>query len=184
MERKDNPKMSQVQIREVCRMSIELLQNLSIACFALASILLIISVILFFALDVRKLIGDITGSNARKAIETIRQQNEESGDKAYKPSHVNRARGRVTDKITLSGRLEKPVGNMTGAVGTEELTMRETEYISNETTVLTGMSEVGEGTTLLISEMGYLGETTLLLEKNMFSLDVDMNFIGSTELIE
>lgn len=171
-------------MREVCRMSVELLQNLSISCFTLAGILLIISVILFFALDVRKLIGDITGSNARKAIETIRQQNEESGNKAYKPSPVNRARGRVTDKITLSGRIEKTVENMTGAVGTEELVMREPEYTSEETSVLTGMSQVGEETTLLTSEMGYFGETTLLQEENTFSLDVDMNFIGSTELIE
>ena len=51
-------------------MSIELLQNLSLASYALAGVFFMVSVILFFRLDVLKLIGDFTGANERKAIES------------------------------------------------------------------------------------------------------------------
>lgn len=181
-------------------MSVELLQNLSVVCFVVAVVLLVVSIALFFVLDVRKLIGDITGSNARKAIETIRQQNEESGDKAYKPSPVNRARGRTTDKISPSGRLEKRSSGMAGSPGTEELVGQQTAPISNETTVLAQNMEPAGETTVLMQDMGFAEETTLLTPEmnysnettvltpemgySTFSLDVEMSFIGSGEIIE
>ena len=73
-------------------MSVELLQTLSLTSYIIAGVLLLMSVALFFLLDIRKVIGDVTGSTARKAINSIREQNEASGNKAYKPSPVNAAR--------------------------------------------------------------------------------------------
>ena len=42
-----------------------------------------------------KVISDLSGATARKTIKNIREQNEASGDKAYKVSAFNEARGKV-----------------------------------------------------------------------------------------
>ena len=83
-------------------MSIERLQSISIISYIIAVVLLLIAIALFFLLDIRRIIGDLTGITARKAIEDIRRQNENTGEKNYKSSPVNVARGRLTDKISPS----------------------------------------------------------------------------------
>ena len=60
----------------------------------LAIIMFVVSAILFVYLRIPNVIGDLSGANARKAIERIRSQNETSGEKVYKPSVVNRERDR------------------------------------------------------------------------------------------
>lgn len=186
-------------------MSVELLQILSTVFFALAGLFFLISVALFFVLDVVRLVGDVTGYTARKAIEDIRKGNEISGDKAYKPSPVNKARGKLTDKISPSGQLERRSDTMGVATGTAKLTAEElmsqsidasgTNAVPDETTVLT--DEITETTVLstettettVLSQSA--NETTILGQasnvstiSNVFSLDIEMSFIGSSELIE
>ncbi len=56
-------------------MSIEEMQMASTLCFVLAGILGVLAGFLFFSWNVRKLIGDMTGSNARKEIQTWREEN-------------------------------------------------------------------------------------------------------------
>lgn len=185
-------------------MSVELLQTLSLVSYILAGVFLIVAIALFFLLDVRKLIGDISGANARKAIENIRQQNESSGDKAYKPSPVNAARGRLTDKISQSGRLQPRLSGMGGSPGTQKFATtdlmppaEETSLLTadgKETTVLTG--ELTNETTILSADYSQSGETTLLSQTEMqvvpqldeghgsFTIDVEMGFMGSSEVIE
>ena len=75
-----------------------------------AGVMLAVSILLFFLLKIPKVIGDLSGRTARRAIDDIRRQNEESGDKTYKSSAVNLQRGKVTDKITKSGRLLRRSG--------------------------------------------------------------------------
>ena len=89
-------------------MTVETLQMLSTVAYVLAGIFLLAAIAIFFLLDIRSVIGDVTGATARKAIRDIRAQNEASGNKAYKPSPVNAARGKLTAKISPSGRLELP----------------------------------------------------------------------------
>jgi len=90
---------------------------------AIASgLLLVVSVILFFVLEIPKVVGDLSGSNARKGIENIRRQNEATGDKSYQSSSVNLKRGRLTDKISSSGRIQKPTtGAFATGVGTAKI---------------------------------------------------------------
>lgn len=88
-------------------MSIETLQTASTISYIAAGILLLVAVALFFLLDIKKVIGDLTGITAKRAIENIRQQNEQTGEKNYKSSSVNLARGKLTDKISQSGKLIK-----------------------------------------------------------------------------
>ena len=88
----------------------------------LAGIMFAVSVLVFFLLKIPTVIGDLTGANARKAIENIRSHNESTGDKTYRTSQVNRERGKLTDKISPSGRLIKdPSHSLHGAMGTEKI---------------------------------------------------------------
>lgn len=56
-------------------MSINRMQTAAMLCFIVAGILLIFSGILFFVWDIRKLLGNMTGISARRAIRQFRQQN-------------------------------------------------------------------------------------------------------------
>jgi hypothetical protein len=114
----------------------------------LALIMLAVSVFLFIFLKIPTVIGDLTGANARKAIENIRNQNESSGDKVYKTSAVNRARGKLTDKISPSGNLITHISEpLTGAMATEKIgTQKLAENPAAETVVL---SETGAETVVL-----------------------------------
>lgn len=204
-------------------MSIELLQNLSLASYVLAGVFFMVSVILFFRLDILKLIGDFTGANERKAIESMRLQNENAGEKSYKSMRSSTARGRLTDKISPSGRLIHNTSEIMPSATTEKFStlelmtsanettvlnaeMNETTVLSsgmNETTVLSpGMSEttvLSSGmneTTVLSQGMLRFGDTVDLLEDNpvsepempvltgIFRLDIEMSFLGSTEIVE
>lgn len=183
-------------------MSVELLQTLSLALYIVAGVLFLVGIALFFLLDVPKLYGDVSGRTAKKAIEAIRQQNESTGNKAYKPSAANAERGKLTDKITQSGRLQSWTTGLPVSVGTEKLDTStlmpqpsETTVLAeaaNETTVLEQL--VGE-TTVLTGTISPAGETTILVSNEesssetvadpaKFTVDVEMFFTGSSEIIE
>ncbi len=149
----------------------------------LAGVLLVVSVLLFFLLKIPHVLGDLTGRNARKAIENIRNQNEISGDKLYKTSQVNRERGKLTDKISPSGSLMRdPSGvlGFGGAMATEKISTQQLLPESNETAVLDAADE----TTLLNSETG---ETTLLDaqpdETPVFQIEYVITYIHTEEVI-
>lgn len=161
-------------------MTVELMQTLSMVSFILAGVLFLVAAALFFLLDIRRVIGDVSGSTARKAIENIRQQNEETGNKAYKPSPVNMSRGRVTDKISPSGRLAQQTDPIGVAVGTSELNSSDVEYAftASETTVL----DVAQN----VAYQAATSETTVLTQPTQmaFAVDYEIGFCGSSEIIE
>ncbi|MBR4282967.1 MAG: hypothetical protein IKT35_04555, partial [Clostridia bacterium] len=101
--------------------------------------------------------------NAKKAIKNIRSQNENSGDKIYKTSYVNRERGKITGKISPSGNLEnQSSGGLYGAMGTVKISTQElpqnegTSVLANNETTVIG----AEGTTVL-NVAGDVGTTVL-----------------------
>lgn len=183
-------------------MSVELLQTLSLALYIVAGVLFLVGIALFFLLDVPKLYGDVSGRTAKKAIEAIRQQNESTGNKAYKPSAVNAERGKLTDKITQSGRLQSQTSGLPVSVGTEKLDTSTLMPQSNETTVLaeaanetTVLEQPAGETTVLTGTLSSAGETTVLVnnetpssdtvaDPTKFTVDVEMSFTGSSEIIE
>lgn len=149
----------------------------------LSGVMLVVSILLFFLLKIPHVLGDLTGRNARKAIESIRNQNELSGDKLYKTSQVNRERGKLTDKISPSGSLMRdPSGVLGGggAMATEKISTQELPPQANETTVLDTANE----TTVLNSEAG---ETTLLDAQPdtapVFQIEYEITYIHSEEVI-
>lgn len=184
-------------------MSVEQLQTLSLVSYIIAGVLVLATIALFFLLDIKKVIGDVTGATARKAINTIREQNEASGDKAYKPSPVNAARGKLTDKISPSGRLQPQTAGIGGSPGTEKFdttklmppieettvldnTVSDTTVLSEETTVLEQNANSGE-TTVLYENADSQSENAKSSDKEHkvdFSTDVEMGFTDSSEIIE
>lgn len=184
-------------------MSVEQLQTLSLVSYIIAGVLVLAAIALFFLLDIKKVIGDVTGATARKAINTIREQNEASGDKAYKPSPVNAARGKLTDKISPSGRLQPQTAGIGGSPGTEKFDTTKLMPPIEETTVLdsavSDTTVLSEETTVL-EQNANSGQTTVLSEnadsqpenakssdkehKVDFSTDVEMGFTDSSEIIE
>lgn len=174
-------------------MEVETLQTLSWIAFIIAGVLFLLCIALFFLLDVPKLYGDISGRTAKKAIEAIRQQNEATGNKAYKPSAVNEARGKLTDKITPSGRLEPQTAGMPISVGTEKLSTTLLEPQANETTLLD--NSAGETTILaetILLDQG-LSEQPKVKNQNSkeqgasesdFSIESELSFTESSEIIE
>mgnify|MGYP004474332519 CR=1 FL=1 len=133
-------------------------------------VMLIVSVILFITLKIPNVIGDLSGRNARKAIENIRKQNEATGEKGYKSSAVNLERGKLTDKISLSGNIKRQenvdgFGMPTEKISTSKLETTVLNDASAETTVLSQYTA---------------GETTLL---NQFMVIEEITFIHTNEFI-
>ena len=168
-----------------------------------------LGVVFFFTMKIPKVISDLSGRTARKAIEHIRLQNEQSGDKTYKSSAVNMERGKITDKISRSGRLipreETPFGTgpSTEKISTQELpNAGETEVLTaGETEVLTayaGETEVlvapaGEtellsapaGETEVLSAPVGMGQTAELAPAMpvAFTVEYEITFIHTQETI-
>jgi len=174
-------------------MTYDVYMNIYMVGLVLAGIMLVVSVILFFVLKIPAVIGDLSGATARKAIENIRNQNEESGEKAYKSSAVNRERGRLTDKISPSGSLHtKPSDKLGFGMKTEKIsTQRLDVEDSGETTLLSAVNETtvlsnNAGETEVLNEAPAFNETTLLSPDMMApsteSNDVQMGFGDTTEL--
>ena len=72
---------------------------ISIVGYSLAGILFIISVFMFFKMNIMAIIGDLTGKTAEKQIQLMREQNAKTGDKRHKPSVFNVDRGSLTEKV-------------------------------------------------------------------------------------
>lgn len=181
-------------------MSVELLQTLSLVSYILAAVFLLVSISLFFILEIPKLYGDVSGRTAKKAIEQMRLNNESTGNKAYQPSKVNAERGRLTDKITHSGRIVSATSGMPIGAGTEKISTNILMGQSNETTLLddgssetTLLYEPANETTILTTELPAANETTILVQEEpseniqntatKFEVLVEMSFTDSSEII-
>lgn len=131
----------------------------------LAGIMFAVSVAVFFLLKIPTVIGDLTGVTARKAIENIRNQNESGGDKPYLTSLVNKERGKITDKISPSGRIIKnPSHALHGAMSTTKIDTVQLAPSGGgaETTVLSGEQEAPASETTVLSYEGPAADTTVL----------------------
>ena len=166
-------------------MSYEVYRYIFIGGAALAGIMLLVSLLLFFLLHIPAVIGDLTGATARKAIANIRSQNTRSGDKTYKSSQVNRERGKVTDKMTPSGRLIRhPSGEFGGAMATEKISTSRLNAEAEESfaTTLLDHSAISAETTVLTPAVS--DETTVLAEnQTAFQIVYEITFIHTSEVI-
>lgn len=181
-------------------MSYEMYRYIFIGALIACAVFFVVAVILFFVFKIPKVISDLTGRTARKAIENIRMNNEQSGDKTYQSSAVNLERGKLTDKISRSGRIvprdATPFGTgvITEKISTMKLdTAGETDVltVSEETSVLS--SPAGE--TDVLAPMA--GETEVLAPAAVettapapveqpvqaFTVEYEITFIHTSEVI-
>lgn len=175
-------------------MTYDIYRYIFIGAAILCGIMFIVSILIFIFLKIPKVISDLTGATARKAIKNIREQNEASGDKGYKVSAFNEARGKLTDKISPSGNVIQQHqmqmrGIDTTKIDTQELQVDET---ANQTTVLDSYNETsvldntGAGETSVLSEVMTSGETTVLSEAtndSAFTIEYEITFIHTNEII-
>ncbi len=152
-------------------MSYDTLRYVFIVCLILACVMLAVAVILFFVLNIPKVIRDLSGITAKRAIKEIREQNELSGDKSHKVSVVNRDRGKLTDKISPSGNIiQRSQTQMGLGIETAKIDSTppapETSVLGSETSVLTPETSVlGAETSVIAPETSVLGngmETSVL----------------------
>lgn len=172
----------------------------------LAGVMLVVTVILFFVYKIPTVIGDLTGANARKAIESIRNQNEDSSDTAYKTGQINHERRKLTEKMSSSGMLKKDLhrnvrsGDIaTGKSTTQRLMQTSNKAKSkgfNETTILganeTTVLGANETTVLNANETTVLNNTavypeTPVINNNdvsaLFQIEYEITFIHTNEII-
>lgn len=71
----------------------------SIVLFILAAVCLAFGIFAFITFKIPTIIGDLTGRNAKKSIEQMRESNEKGGNKSYRPHPVASDRGTLTEPI-------------------------------------------------------------------------------------
>ena len=180
-------------------MSVELLQILSVVAYILAVVMLVLSIILFFVLNIRKVIGNLSGSTAKKAINDIRQKNEMSGRKSYKPSglgDVYKRQGKITDKMTPSGNIANQGYGDTVSPITEKFSTLDLNPQSKETTILDTTADE----TTILNDVSASEDTVVLSDFNTkenvtkntvesgqrteIRTEVEIGFTDSDEIIE
>lgn len=148
---------------------------------------LVLAIILFIALKIPKVIGDLTGATARKAINIIREQNENNVDN-YKSSKINKERGRLTDKISQSGRLVANDKTMGLGIRTEKISTQQLSYDGSDETTVLNLGTEGNETTVLATPL-FSNETTVLNgmgqsnETTVLNVNMSAGF-GNTEILE
>ena len=173
-----------------------------------AGVMLVTTILLFILMRIPAVIGDLTGRTARREIEDIRNQNTRTGTKTYKSSAVNKARGKITDKISPSGNLRRrhPSDDFVGAMSTAKIGPQggpaPVSQPAAETTIL---EPPAAETTVLAPEQMYdaqsasfaepAGETTVLsspvgapaapaaVGSSSFTIEYEITFIHTNELI-
>lgn len=160
-------------------MTVELLQRLSLIAFIVSAAFFVLTVILFFTLKIPSVIGYLSGTTERKAIENIKKQTE-----FYGRSGSSNAKGSFTGKMTESGNLSKPTTDLgmdagNGSVAAETtLIEQQTACLKND--VLISEKDNIPGTTVI-------GISSLPNVKNMdlaFKVVYELSFCDSDEIIE
>ena len=138
----------------------DILNIISLVSFVLAGILLVLAVVLFFVFKIPSVWGDLSGKNARKSIERMRQNNEKTGKKAHVPSNVNLQRGKLTDKIQETQKSNIKDDEQTAVLNNSNITSELKD--TNATEILV----YNNATALLVDD----NATTLLVDDNATTL--------------
>lgn len=118
----------------------QIYQAISMAAFSIAASCLIFALFCWFKFGIWKIIGDLSGRNAKKSIEQMRAENEKSGNKTFRPTPVAVKRGPLTE--TMPGMKKEntiPLSPKDTALFSEENTVplspKDTVLFSQENTV-------------------------------------------------
>lgn len=106
-------------------MTVQLYEILSVVSFIMAGILLVVAIVLFIRFQIPKVLGDLTGTTERRAVETMNRYNREGVQVDAKLPRQHHTFQGITEKIVT----EKIVGGMNSNGA-------ETTLLGEETTVL------------------------------------------------
>ena len=131
----------------------ELLVKISYIAFAGAAAGLILAIILFIKLKIPMVIGDLSGKNAQKAIQKMRETNSRKGNQSFRTGKKNEERGKLTKKIShkkkedvkehLTEAIRSETGLLKETMAASPETANETEpLVSEETTILDNVTEI------------------------------------------
>ncbi len=177
-------------------MTYEIYRYIFIGGAILSGVALLVSILIFVLLNIPKVISDLSGATARKAIKNIREQNEATGDKSYKVSAFNEARGKLTDKISPSGNvIQQHYAQMRLGIDTTKIETQELEFdeAANQTSVLENYNETTildqptAGETSVLNEVQYemkAVDSSVVETADTFIIEKDITFIHSDEVIE
>ena len=159
-------------------------------CSIASTVFFLISVVLFFKLHIIKILGDLTGHNARKGVKSIREyKGNDNNTQLYSTGNLNKGRGKITDKISVSGNLNTIESKSSMNVGTEKLSddynattilsNSELQTESNETTILTSEEKMTAQ-----SEYASSDDETTVLQVNQiegFEIEYEITFVHTNE---
>ncbi|MEN2774837.1 hypothetical protein ABCY62_07270 [Acetivibrio clariflavus] len=167
-------------------MSIQFYRNVSIICFILSGAMLILSAVLFIKLNIAKVIGDLTGNSARKAIKNINEQSARTINKRNMPKPVYFENKGVQAKNYSS---QSPITqNNTGIDKNKEKVIAQNISDQNETILLVDDSINN------ISYDGNISDITESLEGmgnlyannqgvNEYELELDITYLHTNDII-
>ncbi len=146
----------------------------TIVLFALAGVCFTFAVFTFITFKIPNIIGDLSGRNARKSIEQMRESNEKGGKKSYRPHPVAIDRGTLTEQIKESKKLSKkttpkqgknPKAILSDGSGATDV-LEDINATVNLNYDQNGTEILGEGTQVLSNEViqSALNETTVNFE--------------------
>ncbi len=139
----------------------ETLSVISLVSFIVSGVCIILAIFFWIKFKIPLVIGDLSGRTAKKSIEKMREFNDKSGVKVYKPSEINVNRGKLTDSIPNSK-----------GISTDR---KSTELNKTNITPETGILWDNKSKKTIIEE------TQMLVDENETGLLVDGN---ETELLE
>lgn len=156
-------------------MNTDILQMISIVAFSLAAVFLLIAIVLFFKLDVRAIIDDLSGKKAERQIQELREQN--------RSPEMSR-NGRVLYNVSSEEKTAKLPAKITRPLG-EDAKEEETTLLEEETMLLAeeGTTLLAEDTTLLAEEGTTLLDMTGILLQNGYRLLADVMIVHIEECI-
>ena len=142
------------------------LSIVSLVSYIIAAVSFALAVIFWFVFKIPTVIGDLSGRNARKSIAKMRENNEKTGNKSYRSSTVNANRGKLTDTMQDSGKLDKD---------------KKINVKKEETTIETGLLAENRATSYDSEQTGLLEEsedTALLNDSEETGMLTDMEETG------
>lgn len=159
----------------------QLYNTISIVTFSLAGVGFLVSIFLWFKFEIWDIIGDLSGRNAKKSIEQMRQENDKTGVKMYHPNSFGGKSGNTeisvrmsSTKAATSGLKDEKGRGFTGKMKkTGALVKEETELLKENT-----VSMNSEETALLESETELLQSETELLEPETELLEPETELLG------
>ena len=153
-------------------MTVEMLQALSTVAYVIGGLFLLVAVALFFLLEIPKVFGSVTGKTARKAIESIRQQNVSADTQVYKSASVVKPQSKKS--VSQANRLKN-------STASAQKPLIQSSPQARETTIL---NAAASETTMLVPPPVTVMPTSSAHMEAEWTIESEMCFVGSEEVVE